>query len=263
MPDKQGYFSLVQFSEFPERGEYVNLGVVLFTGSPLRAWPRFAHTPGRAERAFHVSLGAYFRDIQEALQKRLEGSLQDGWTRDELERFIATRSGKLRLSPLRSVLVNDPVSVRDELFDRLVGEPPNQKRGPRSNTKLAVALRSRDADKHLFRPPPIDLPGGVRVQAPFAYRNGALNLINAVSLSGKPDKALQRASPHMIEGALLAEGTMLSEPSRLIMVGDDIENQEPRFVELIAKQMDEHNVRFYPMDRIDELVGDIRTHAQD
>lgn len=56
---------------------------------------------------------------------------------------------------------------------------------------------------------------------------------------------------------------MLSEPSRLIMVGDDIENQEPRFVELIAKQMDEHNVRFYPMDRIDELVGDIRTHAQD
>jgi hypothetical protein len=262
MADKQGYFSLVQYSQFPERGEYVNLGVILFAGSPLRAWIEFSRTPRRAERAFRVSLGRHFRDLQDSLQKRLEGSVRDGWRREELEQFIAMRSGRMRLSPLKSVLVSDPGFVLNDLFNRLVGEVPHHQRGPQAKTKLAKRFKDAAVDQFLFRPDPIDLSGGVRVEAPFAYRNGAVNLINAVSLAGDPDKALVRASPLMIEGKLLVEESGGVEPRHLVVVGEHAETQEPDFVNLIERQMEDHKVRFFRSDRIDPLVSDIRAHAR-
>lgn len=117
MVGKSGYFSLIQYSEVPERGEFVNLGVVVFSGTPLSAFVRFNTTTERAERLFQVHLDGRYEGQKEALRHRLTSYF---WSRDEIARFIALRSGRLRLSPLRSVLIEDPAVVRDDLFTTLV-----------------------------------------------------------------------------------------------------------------------------------------------
>ena len=148
----------------------------------------------------------------------------------------------------------------DGLFERLVGDVPRMKRGRRPSSKVADAFRLRGVDKLLVKPEPVYLPGGVKIDAPFAYQNGAFNLIEAVSLAGDPDKVLNRASPHMIEGELLYQQTAFADPKRLVVVGDEADAQDAGFLDMVLSQMERHHVRFYTIDDIDPLVNDIRAN---
>lgn len=258
MRESQGYYSLLQYSDIPERAEYVNIGVILFVNQPPHILSKFSARPRRVERVFNVHLGDHFRLLQESVKSRLEMEFGRGWEKERIEKFSALTSGKLRLSPLRSVLVAEPEEVVDDLFRQLVGEVPRLKRGPRPSTKLAEAFRLRGVKNLLVKPEPVDLPGGVKIEAPFAYQNGSFNLIDAVSLAGDPDKVLNRASPRMIEGALLSQETSLSCPKRLVIIGDDADGQDIRFLNMLSRQMKEHHVGFYTIDDLDPLVSDIR-----
>lgn len=254
--ESQGYFSLVQYSEFPERAEFVNIGVIVFAHGSV--FVKFSHRPRRAEQAFKIHLGNHFQHLKESMEDRLRYEFGNGWDREKIEKFIALRSGKIRLSPIRSVLVKDPDQLVGELFEKLVGEVPSSPRGQRLSTKLAQAFRSNGVEDFLVKPDPVHLSGGVKIEVPFAYQNGAFNLIDAVSLAGDPDKALNRASPHMIEGELLYQETALDRPARLVVVGDDAQVQDAGFVNMIADQMERHHVRFYTLNKIEPLVTDIR-----
>ncbi|WP_366664020.1 DUF3037 domain-containing protein, partial [Mesorhizobium sp.] len=44
--ESQGYFSLVQYSEFPERAEFVNIGVIVFAHGSV--FVKFSHRARRA-----------------------------------------------------------------------------------------------------------------------------------------------------------------------------------------------------------------------
>jgi hypothetical protein len=258
MHEAQGYFCLVQYSEFPERAEYVNIGVVVFASGPPHIFCKFSQRASRVERAFNIQLGNHFQHLKESMEDRLRHEFGGGWDRLRIDKFIAMRSGKIRLSPARSVLVNNADALVVELFDKLVGEVPHLPRGQRVSTKLAQAFRSSGVESLLVKPRPVHLSGGVKIEVPFAYQNGAFNLIDSVSLAGEPDKALSRVSPLLIEGDLLFRETALNNPSRLVVVGDCAETQNDDFLDLIEGQMAHHNVKFYTMSRIEPLVSDIR-----
>lgn len=252
----QGYFSLVQYSEIPERAEFVNIGVIVFASASV--FVKFSQRPRRAERTFGVYLGDHFQHLKESMEDRLRYEFGNGWDKEKIEKFIALRSGKVRLSPIRSVLVKDPEELVQQLFDKLVGEVARAPRGQRVSTKLAQAFRANGVEDFLVKPDPVQLSGGVKIEVPFAYQNGAFNLIDAVSLSGAPDKALDRVSPRMIEGELLYQESALAQPARLVVVGDDADAQESDFVNMISEQMARHHVRFYTLHEIEPLVSDIR-----
>lgn len=256
MDTNQGFFSLVQYSEYPERAEYVNIGIVLYARLAPFVFARFSQRPRRVRAAFNVSLGAHFDRIQESLMNRLESEFRGGWKKEAIERFAQQRSGKIRLSPLRSVLVEDPHAVLDELFLRLVGEVKPQVRAVRARTKLATALKDAGVDSLLEKPSPVRLSSGVRIDAQYGYQNGALNLVEAVSLAGDPDKALNKVGPKMIEGSLLHQETFQSK--RLVVVADEAESQSHRFIEMLSSQMEQHHVRFYTLEQIGILAEDIR-----
>lgn len=257
MREHQGYFSLVQYSEYPERAEFVNIGVVLFADVSPFVFSKFVERPSRVERVFRSRPGAHFRNISNSLRDRLALEFAGGWNRDSVDRFIELRSGKLRLLPARSVFVEDPKEVISRLFDELVGELPQQIYGMRANTKLKEQLRLQGVESLLQKPDPILLPSGVEVKAPYGYQNGSYNLIKAVSLDGGPDRALEKASPHMIEGKLLFDATRMAERKKLVIVGD-VDELDSSFVSMVADQMERHEVKFYRLDQIDPLITDIR-----
>ncbi|MDR7027350.1 DUF3037 domain-containing protein [Rhizobium rosettiformans] len=256
MKDKQGYFSIIQYSEHPERAEYINIGVVLFAAEAPHVLCQFGNRPKRIKSAFNVSPGVHFDLLQVSLKNRLLAEFGEGWKREEVDRFISQRSGKIRLSQLRSILIGNPRADLSKLFADLVGEVPSKPRKQRANLKLASRLKEYGVDGLLERPNPVMLSGGIKIEAPFGYQNGAFNLIQGLSLGDEPDKALSKASPHMIEGNLLYSQTM--QEKRLVVVADDTEMHDESFLSLLSSQMEQHMVRFYRMANLQPLVADIR-----
>ncbi len=121
---------------------------------------------------------------------------------------------------------------------------------------LASKLREFGVDTLLERPDPVLLEGGIKIEAPFGYQNGAFNLLQGLSLGDDPDKALSKASPSMIEGNLLFSQTL--QEKRLVVVADGAEMHDESFISLLSSQMEQHKVRFYTMADMQPLVSDIR-----
>lgn len=257
MRSAQGYYSVIQYSEFPERGEFVNIGVILLSPVPPGVLLRFAKSSRRVERAFNVNLGAHFSNLKASLEERIMSEFGSRWDEDSFKTFISMRSGKVRLSPLRSIYVEDPVWVLEDLFAKLVSDIPNVRRGERVSTKLKSKLQFNGVENLLDRPEPIRLPQGVTINAPYGYQNGSYNLIDAVSLQGNPDQAIERASTFAIEGEWLYEATRAAEQKQLIMVGD-IDGQQSPFVTALSDMLKKHHVKFFALNEIEPLVADIR-----
>lgn len=258
MIENQGYFSLVQYSEFPERAEFVNIGIVIFANSAPFVLAKFSQRPRRVQAAFNVNLGAHFELLQSSMLNRLRSEFGSGWNKGRIESFIGQRSGKVRLSPIRSVLIKDARETLDDLFNQLVGEVKPVVRGLRARTKLASAFKEAGVDVLLQKPEPVQLSSGVKIDAQYGYQNGAFNLIEAISLAGDPDKALNKAGPRMIEGGLLYRETL--ENKRLVVIGDDADEHEASFIDMVSSQMEQHHVRFYTLREIEPLIADIRAN---
>jgi hypothetical protein len=257
---RQAYYSLIQYSEYPERAEYVNIGVVLFFEQSPRVLLKFVKSPRRAEAAFKVHLGAYYLDLVNSFSHRVQHEFHSGLDENGLNRFISMRAGKIRLSPPRSALLSEPQETLDKLFEQLVGDLPLQRRRPRVTQKLKHQLSDLGVEALLERPEPVELPQGVTLKAPYAYQNGRYNMISGLSLMDDPDQAIQTASAYAIKGEWLYNSTGIARPSRLIVVAD-VEGQHDAFVNDVSEMMDRHKVVFYRMNDVAPLAADIRRNV--
>jgi Protein of unknown function (DUF3037) len=261
MDSLQGYYSLIQYSEFPERIEYVNIGVCLFTAVLPHVLVKFSDSPRRAEKAFDVDLGTHFRLMKESIENRLRVEFSESWDRDSIDRFIAMRSGKVRLSPKLSILIDEPNAIIDDLYNRLVTEYPKRIRNESVKVKLKKNLQFMEVEALLERPEPVVLPQGLTIHAPYAYQNGAYNLICPISLRGEPNSAIQNAGRYALEGKWLYEFSKSQKQKKMIIVGD-MDGQQEDFSTAIEDVMKENNIGFYRLGSISELAADIRKNAQ-
>lgn len=255
---KQGHYSVIQYSEYPERIEFVNAGIVLFANDPLRVIVRFGHPQKRIQKMFGVRVDSHFDLACLSLENRIKQDFSRSWDEESINRFISMRANKFRMAPLRSVLVENAEEIADQLLSQLVTSDRVRPRAERVQAKLKRKFEVEGVLPLLDKPEPVPLPQGVVVNAPFAYQNGSYNLVNAVSLSGTPDAALERASKLAVEGQWLFESE--SRAKKLVVVGD-LNNQQDNFVNAIELAFAKHDVKFYRMDRISELISDIKKNA--
>src|SRR6056300_83012 len=106
MKENQGYFSLIQYSEYPERDEFVNIGIVLFSNIEPRILVKFSESHRRIRKAFGIYPGKHFDFLKQSMEDRIYSEFRSHWTRSHIDKFIGLRSGKIRLSSPKSVLVN-------------------------------------------------------------------------------------------------------------------------------------------------------------
>jgi hypothetical protein len=255
----QGFYSLIQYSEVPDRMEFVNVGIVLFSERAPRVLVKFSESPRRVERVFRVNLGIHYRLLMESIESRIYHDFKENWDSRNLERFILLRSGKVRLSASKSVAVSDAQETIAQLYKDLVGDTDTRSREPRARSKLKRELSHIGVEGLLERPEPVSLPQGVVIKAPYAFQNGSYNLITAISLRQEPDLAIEVAGKHAIEGNWLHEATRLDSPKKLIVVGDT-QGQNEDFTRAVAEVMRENQVKFYSMEDLEPLALDIK-HA--
>ena len=120
MYKNQGYYSLIQYSERPERFEYINIGIVLFSSHHPRLNFMFADNPNRIEEFFACNLDGYFADVVTSIGNRLLSEFSKDWDKKTIDKFASMRSGKIHMTPPKSCLVENSNIALEELFSQLV-----------------------------------------------------------------------------------------------------------------------------------------------
>jgi hypothetical protein len=261
MKKANGRYALIQYSAAPERFEFVNIGVVLIDPNSRFFGLRFAQSSKRIDQMFGKQPRLFLPAVKSGLQNRLRAELGSEWDIGRLEKFAASRANSIRLSKLQPILIEDAEQDLNDLFRSLVFDEGPSHRQPKVATELKRRFERAGVERFVEKPQPVNLPQGVKIEAPYAYQNGAYNLIDPVRLTGEPGEAFAQASKRAVQGQWLFQYSKASaKPQQLVVVGD-IGSQESSFVAGVRKMMSEHSVKFYDMQHVDPLLEDIKKNA--
>jgi hypothetical protein len=122
------------------------------------------------------------------------------------------------------------------------------------------SIRSVNACTRVERTPPIYRRNARR--APYAYQNGAYNLIEPVRLNGDASNALAQASESAVKGQWLRQHSKNSGQLKQLVVVGDFSSTDNSFRSAVSQMMKEHSVRLYDLAEVGPLVEDIRKNAQ-
>lgn len=201
MSDRQGFYSVIQFLPVPERFEFVNIGVVLFAPSARSVEVKIAPDYSRINRLFGQP-ESKLKWLTNSLENRMHTDFGAGWDRRSLEKFAALRTGHIQMSaPLPILVDQEPKVALESLFDEMVTQTPKSSRAKKAASVFKQRLVMAGVlDLVVQAPTEVPLPQGVTIKVPYAYQNGAYNLIDPVRLEGTPEEALKNASSKAVEG---------------------------------------------------------------
>ena len=201
---------------------------------------------------------------QAAIEARLEQSSGAFETLEEFGSYVSRRANALTMTSPRPMKVENPEQELVHLLHRLVG--PRKEAAPRAGrvtVELESVLRQQGVVSGLRRnvsvhPP--SLPNAIR--APFAYRNGRMNLIEPVQFEGQtPARIFNKASVLAVEGEFLAD---YKDPALgdvgLVVVAKFAPEQEAER-ETTASVFKRHGVPMYSFGALEPLIADIRQHT--
>lgn len=251
-------YSIVQFSPFPERFEYVNVGVAVFEASKGKVVVKLADDFARVKRFFGEINTTFLKSALHDFSQRVELHFsRPETTSRSIDEFNAKRADLFRLTPLNAVSGHRPEAVVEKLFSELVIWQAHAKKVERINTLLTSAFREAGVltllDK---RPEPVHIEQyGVNVQADYGYQNGVYNLIDAARFD-TPQRGLAEAGKRVLEAKALSG--MLGK--RLIVVGD-FGNQPDRFVNNLRDDFHHAGAKLFRLEEVAELSEEIRRTA--
>ena len=262
MDDRQAFYSVIQYLPVPERFEFLNIGIALFVQSAGHVEVKIDPDYNRIKKLYGQADRQRIKWLSDSLQARLRTEYSEGWNISELSRFAAMRSGGLQMSqPLPVMVESDPKVTLEALFDELVGKSRARRQSQRATSIFRQRLLNAGVlDLVDQSPAPVDLPEGFTIKVPFAYQNGAYNLIDPIRLEGSPEEALKNASSRAVEGRWLWRHS--NGAKRLVVVGD-LSRQPEKFASSLHEVMRENDVGFYELDDIEPLVDDIRSHRSE
>jgi hypothetical protein len=260
-----GYYSIIQYCPDPSRLETVNLGVALFCPEVHFLKARFGRRKTRMRHLFGKQDWEFVEAQQSAIEARLAHQKEDFQSLDAFGAFISRRASAFRMTAPRAVKVENPEQELQWLFARLVGpqEPSSVSEAKMISAELDERFRTAGVASKLQKnvtvhPPALPKP----FKAPFAYRNGRLNLIEAVEFEGQSALTVfNRASVHAVEGSFLADYT---DPAfgklGLVVVGKfSVEQEEER--KTASTVFARHGVQMHTFAGLDTLIEQIRAEA--
>jgi hypothetical protein len=261
MTTTRGFFSVIRFCPDLDRGEYANVGVVLAVPHGGALELRMSEDNEGPKQRFGADA---FDDTRLTVAKKgLAGRIREEgptWSSaDDLLGFGRKEGNNLMLSTPKVILVENPAAEADELYRRLVHvEPVRRRRLAVPN--LAPVFEARLADVPLIKDYKVELPEFGTWRVPYAYKNGALNLIRPEAFS--ESSAETRGNDLAVKGHIIRRHSdAIGKPHKLIVVGGfDVGAPESlkRRIEFILQECDARLVR---EEQLEEFVEEIRREA--
>jgi hypothetical protein len=257
-----GYYFLIQYCPDASRMEAANVGVVLFCPEPFFLKARTAKGNDRIRQFFRPTNPDWIQinTIKYSIERRLTVDRDQFRDLASLERFAATRANAMRLTPPRTVAVEDPDAELDRLFDQLVGDR-KRNGAARLRNRLDRSFHAADVAAYIRRDLTIPLHGfQQRVRVPFGFQNGRFNLIQVGDFRGlSARRIIQKAGQYAFEGDLLYRhpDSTLGE-LKLIVFGHFAKDQKESAA-AVGEVLEDARTDLYTTQEIDRLLDFIRT----
>lgn len=220
----KGYYSLIQFCPDASRLETVNVGVILLC--PERGFldARTCRANSRVRQAFGRKVDAKALDLaKRAMENRVRGAREDVHSREDLAEFARLQANALMITAPRPMRVVDPEADLEALYQELVGgEPQKRERRaePEVKTRLDEIFRRPSLKDRIVVKPQVTVPVlDRRFSVPYAYQNGAFNLVRPEVFVADENNALGKAEKLMAEAAMIQRHTERTDnPQRVIVI---------------------------------------------
>jgi hypothetical protein len=263
----RGYYSLIQYCPDPSRAEGANVGVLLFCPELKFIEARTAAGNDRVRRFFgRTSFDPdRLRAAKRAMEYRLRKEQENFQTLDDLNHFIETRANDLTLTPPRPMKVSDPKAELQGLFKELVGGRARKEPPPPELRELDQLLRQPKLENRIQFDKRVRVPLiGRELRVPYAYQNGALNLIKPHRFPESEDTATSAAMRLAVQGDLLYRHKEDEIERRLIVVSTFGQSQVDQSLrDRISKILEEYHTRLVPQAKIPEFVREIDREAHE
>ncbi len=236
----RGFYSVVQYCPDRFRAEAVNVGLVLLRLEPHILRVRMTRHYDRVRRLFGVDKGGIknLKVSVAGMASRIELSLDELRTDAELAAFAASRANDLRLTEPRLAVLDDFDADFERLFSKLVEEQSSAELAEASPAEVLppalgeVFYRLQQTHK-LWKPGTITVPKSRRrLEVPYAYKNGAVNLVLPKTFS-ETRRAETQAETLAISGDLIQKYPVDGEKQKLIVVSTQETAKQ-------AKEIDNH-----------------------
>lgn len=264
----KGYFSLVQYCPDMSRAEGANIGVVLLVPEVGFVRARMATGNDRIRRFFGPDADGpgHLNAMKQALASRIQVERTTFKTVDDLDRFASLQANRLTMTKPRFVKVTDAERDLDQLFRELVGartrrELPDEVAPVRR--LLSRTFEKENLNQYLQRDVTVKVPAfHTEITVPFAFKNGALNLIQPARFQQETVAGVRSAACQLaVEGvSLQRHPDSRLGPLALVVVAAfrKTAQEEERIVRDI---LSENNVTLFSWQQVHQLTEKIRTTA--
>ena len=202
---RKGYYCLIQYCPSRSRLEAVNLGVVLYDPQAATAKSMTISHTKRVQRVFGKGVDRRLVNrMKESMAARIDttsfGSVE------ELKTFAASRANEILVTQPRSLTFTSFDEELDSLFRDLVGDPERQPAAdlPSEIAAFEERLRGPDLRGRIQLDYSVPLPGLRPIEAPYAYRNGSIHLIQPTTFPKNSGNAYNKGRQLLGDGAVLS-----------------------------------------------------------
>jgi hypothetical protein len=270
----RGFYSVVQYCPDRFRAEAVNVGLVLLCTEPHAVRVRMADNLDRVRKLFAIPKPDLknLKLSTQGLTSRIEKSLEELQTAEDLAAFAASRANDLRLSEPRLAKVEDFEVDFRRLFSQLVDSP--------STTALTVAALAVESPAEILPPKlgevfyrlqqeqKIWQPGEItvpifkrRLEIPYAYKNGVTNLVKP-HVFPSTKRAETQAATLAVNGDLIRKHPVNGEERRLIVVStQEDSDQAAEISEHVEPLFKEYGVRLIRPQDVAEFAEEVQISA--
>ncbi len=265
MPRTRAFYSVVQYVPDFGRSEAANAGVVLLVPSENRIEIRTSRSLARV-RQFFAPGKSQLRRVElalESLKNRLTLARDEFKDEQEFARFVAARADAVQLTAPRLVMVGEPLSDLNALYEELVGDAEAERSGTKGATlprRLAEVLGRLEAQGKVWRPGSILVPMiRKKFDVTFAYQNGVMNFVRVEPL-GKGVKLDSRLAKLGFNGQLIHQHKIDDQPGKLVVLSSD-PGVKPETEQEFSKALEEFHVRFIPHAKAEEFAAEVEKTA--
>jgi hypothetical protein len=265
----RGFYSVVQYCPDRFRAEAVNIGLVLLCLDPHALRVRMTSKHARARKLFGVA-GEELKSLKlaaQSLQSRVEGSVSELHTAEDLASFVASRANDLRLTEPRLAKLEDVEADFERLFENLVETRSTEQLAADSPAEvlppeLSEVFYRLQQDRKIWRPGTITVPVYKRkLEIPYAYKNGVVNLIKP-KVFASSRRAESQAATLAVNGDLIRKNPINGEQQRLIVVSTQETPEQAKEVrDHVEPLFKEYGVRLIRPQQADAFAREVEASA--
>ena len=265
----RGFYSVVQYCPDRFRAEAVNVGLVILRIDPHAVRVKMTGNYDRVRRFFAIGKPEMLnlKVSTQSILSRIEMSADEFRTSEDLAAFAASRANDLRLTEPRLAMLDNVDADLERLFAQLVEQ--------HSTADLAIAnpaevlppklgevfYRLQQARK-IWQPGILTVPVYKRkLEIPYAYKNGVVNLVKPHVFPANK-RAASQAATLAINGDLIQRHPTAGEQHKLIVVSTlETAEQAREIDEHVEPLFKEYSVRLIRPGDVDAFANEVEQSA--